>query len=44
MEDRSCELVAWLDSDAFIVSSEPLEAHERAQSSLRSEKAPSQSS
>eukprot|EP00439_Symbiodinium_sp_Y106_P040341 s5585_g4.t4 len=25
LQDRSCELVAWLDSDAFIVSSEPLE-------------------
>ncbi|CAE7328544.1 unnamed protein product [Symbiodinium sp. CCMP2456] len=25
LQDRSCELVAWMDSDAFIVSSEPLE-------------------
>ena len=29
VEDRSCELVAWMDSDAFIVSSEPLEAQQR---------------
>ncbi|CAK9116544.1 unnamed protein product, partial [Durusdinium trenchii] len=25
LEDRSCEYVAWLDSDAYIASSEPLE-------------------
>merc|ERR1711971_1499906 len=26
MEDENCDYVAWLDSDAYIVSSEPLEA------------------